>query len=99
MILCLGHFINSRFSKKKDIICSINIIKSQLNQNTKFKLLYQYIYFLYNMIFYTSPDILKKMIDEDLHCRLMELFPFEEDYESNIDNNNNINEIIYTKNS
>ena len=92
MILCLGHFINSRFSTKKDIICSINIIKSQLNQNTKFKLLYQYIYFLYNMIFYTSPDILKIMIDEDLHCRLMELFPFEEDYESNIDNNN-INEI------
>ena len=92
MILCLGHFINSRFSTKKDIICSINIIKSQLNQNTKFKLLYQYTYFLYNMIFYTSPDILKIMIDEDLHCRLMELFPFEEDYESNIDNNN-INEI------
>ena len=93
IILCLGHFINSRFSKNKDILCSINIIKSQLNKNIKFTSLFQFVYILYNLILYASPDICKKMIEEEMHIRLMELFPFDENYENDINNNNTNNEI------
>ena len=79
LISSLGHFINSRFSKNKDILCSINIIKSQLNKNTPFESLLQYFYILYNLVLYKDPDIIKKMIDQEIHKKLMELFPFDEE--------------------
>ena len=96
LILCLGHFINSRFSKNKDILCSINIIKSQLNKNTPFESLLQYFYILFNLVFYKDPDIIKKMIDEEIHKKLMELFPFDEEKFIIINKDrkyNNINDI------
>ena len=97
LILCLGHFINSRFSKNKYILFSINIIKSQLNHNNNFQRLTAYINILYNLAYTKNCEIIKKMIDEEIYKPLMEIFPFDEDnfskfYDStkNNDNNNNI---------
>lgn len=96
IILCLGHFINSRFSKNKDILCSIKIIKSQLNKVTPIQTLLQYVYILYNSILYKDSVVCKKMIDEKMHEILMELFPFEKDETFNFKinkKNNHINDI------
>ena len=50
LIKCLGHFIDSRFDKNKNILCSIKIIKSQLNKNTPIDLLEKYVPFDDNII-------------------------------------------------
>ena len=95
LILCLGHFINSRFSKNKYILFSINIIKSQLNHNNNFQRLTAYINILYNLAYTKNCEIIKKMIDEEIYKPLMEIFPFDEDnfskfYDSTKNNDNNI---------
>ena len=95
VILCLGHFINSRFSKNKYILFSINIIKSQLNHNNNFQRLTAYINILYNLAYTKNCEIIKKMIDEEIYKPLMEIFPFDEDnfskfYDSTKNNDNNI---------
>ena len=94
LILCLGHFINSRFSKNKYILFSINIIKSQLNHNNNFQRLTAYINILYNLAYTKNCEIIKKMIDEEIYKPLMEIFPFDEDnfskfYDSTKNNDNN----------
>jgi hypothetical protein len=96
LILTIGHFINSRFSKNKGILCSINIIKSQLNKKTPFESLVRYFNILFNLVFYNDPDIIKKMIDEEIHIKLMDLFPFDEQsfiFVHKNTKNNNINDI------
>ena len=96
IILTIGHFINSRFSKNKGILCSINIIKSQLNKKTPFESLVRYFNILFNLVFYNDPDIIKKMIDEEIHIKLMDLFPFDEQsfiFVHKNTKNNNINDI------
>ena len=96
LILCLGHFINSRFSNNKNMLFSIKIIKSQLNNNTNFHRLLTYIYILYNLVYYHNPEIIKKMIDEEIHKSLMDIFPFDDisltSFNKN-SKNNNINDI------
>ena len=96
LILCLGHFINSRFSNNKNILFSIKIIKAQLNNNTSFQRLLSYVYILYNLVYSQNPEIIKKMIDEEIHKSLMEIFPFDDNsylsFNKNI-KNNNINDI------
>ena len=96
LILCLGHFINSRFSSNKNILFSIKIIKAQLNNNTSFQRLLSYVYILYNLVYSQNPEIIKKMIEEEIHKSLMEIFPFDDNsYPSFNKNtkNNNINDI------
>ena len=78
LILCLGHFINARFSKNKNMLFSIKIIKAQLNNNTDFHRLKTYVYILYNLVYSQNPEIIKKMIDEEIHKSLMEIFPFDD---------------------
>lgn len=78
IILTIGHFINSRFSKNKGILCSINIIKSQLNKKTPFESLVRYLNILFDLVIYNDSDVIKKMIDEEMHIKLMDLFPFDE---------------------
>ena len=43
LILCLGHFIESGYTNNKDNLCSIKIIKSQLNKNFELKKLLRYV--------------------------------------------------------
>ena len=87
--------INSRFSKNKYILFSINIIKSQLNHNNNFQRLTAYINILYNLAYTKNCEIIKKMIDEEIYKPLMEIFPFDEDnfskfYDSTKNNDINI---------
>ena len=96
LILCLGHFINSRFSNNKNMLFSIKIIKAQLNNNTNFHRLMTYTHILYNLVYSQNPEIIKKMIDEEIHKSLMEIFPFDDISFSSFNKNtknNNINDI------
>lgn len=101
LILCLGHFINSRFSKNKDILCAVIIIKQQLNKITPFESILKYLYILYNLVLYRDSIIYKKMIDENIHEKIMEIYPFEEDNYEQIKKNikyNNINDVNIKEN-
>ena len=91
LIKCLGHFIDSRFDKNKNILCSIKIIKSQLNKNTPIDLLEKYVHILYNLCFYKDPVIIKKMIDEDIYKILINIFPFDDNIISKLNINQNMN--------
>ena len=93
LIICLGHFIDSRFDKNKDILYSISIIKSQLNKSIPTQSLVKYVYILYNLALYKNDVIIKKMIDEDIHKTLMELFPFNEEKYVNTKNDDKFNYI------
>ena len=87
LILCLGHFIESGYTNNKDNLCSIKIIKSQLNKNFELKKLLRYVYIMYKLAKYNNPEIYKKMIEDEIHKSLMDIFIFDEDIENRSDIN------------
>ena len=97
LILCIGHFINSRFSDNSCLI-SIKIIKTQLNANIPLEIVVKYVYILYNLSYYNEEKVYIEMIKNDIPTVLMNIYPFNnektEKYykEKEEDINNNIKE-------
>ena len=83
LIICMGHFIISRFGDN-NTLCSIKIIKTQLNQNIPIDLLIKYVYILYNLTFFQNQKVYEEMIKNEIQKDLMNIYPFT-------DNNININ--------
>lgn len=78
LILCMGHFVNSRFGDD-NILCIIKIIKSQLNNNLSLELLFRYVFILYNLSYYNNPKIYEEMIKNEIQKDFMKIYPFKED--------------------
>ena len=76
LILCIGHFVNSRFLSNVNIISSIKIIKTQLKPNLSVNILVQYVYILYNLSLYNDPKIYKALINYEIYKELMNIYPF-----------------------
>ena len=75
LILCIGHFVNSRFGDN-NIICSIKIIKTQLNSSTPNELLIKYTYILYNLVYYKNQKVYEEMTKNEIQKDLMNIYPF-----------------------
>ena len=99
LILCIGHFVDSRFGDP-NILCSIKIIKTQLNSNMPVELLTQYVYILYNISFYADPKIIEEMVKNEIQKDFMKIYPFNIEYDTKINKkyeekkNNHNNDII-----
>jgi len=94
MILCIGHFINSRFDNNRNILSSIKIIKTQLDKNIPVRNLVEYVYILYNLSLSNNIKTYEAMVKYEVEKCLMDIYPFENDIkikELNEENKNSIN--------
>lgn len=82
LIICLGHFIKSRFGDN-NILCSIKIIKSQLYLNLPAETLFRYVYILYELSYYNKPEVFETMIKYQIQKDFMNIYPFEENNKEN----------------
>ena len=82
LILCIGHFVNSRFGDN-NILCSIKIIKSQLNTNVPIELLTRYVYIIYNLVYYNNQKLFEEMIKNEIQIELMKIYPFTNNNKNN----------------
>ena len=93
IIICIGHFANSRFCDN-NIINSIKIIKSQLNTNLPIELLRRYFYVLYDLGYYNNQKVYEEMIKHEIHKDLMNIYLFISVNKKNEEKNNE-NKFIY----
>lgn len=99
LILCLGHFINSRILNN-NILTSIKIIKTQLKPNLPAELLTHYVYILFNLSQYNNKKVHEEMIKNEIQVDLMNVFPFDKENFKEFNsknkelNNNDSNSII-----
>ena len=94
IILCIGHFINSRFDNNRNILSSIKIIKTQLVKNMPVRNLLEYVYILYNLSLSKNIKTYEAMVKYEVEKNLMDIYPFENDIkikEFKEENNNSIN--------
>ena len=105
IILCIGHFIVSRY-QDENIYTSIKIIKTQLKPNLPVKLLLQYVYIINNLSLYNYEKFEQEMVKNKLYEDLMKIYPFDKqnmndanknDKNKELNNNNNISIIIDEK--
>ena len=94
IILCIGHFINSRFDNNRNILSSIKIIKTQLVKNMPVRNLVESVYILYNLSLSNNIKTYEAMVKYEVEKNLMDIYPFENDIkikELNEENNSLIN--------
>ena len=93
IILCIGHFINSRFENNRNILSSIKIIKTQLVKNMPIRTLIEYAYILYNLSLSNNSKTYEAMVKYEIEKNLMDIYPFENDIKIKELNEENINSI------
>ena len=91
IILCIGHFINSRFDNNRNILSSIKIIKTQLVKNMPVRNLLEYVYILYNLSLSKNIKTYEAMVKYEVEKNLMNIYPFENDIKLKELNEENIN--------
>ena len=85
LILNMGNFIfNSNKEYIKQYIKIIKIIKTQINSSTDFKLLNQFIFFIYNILLFNSEEIINEIFKEEIIKKLINIYPFEINDENTI---------------
>ena len=85
LILNMGNFIfNSNKEYIKQYIKIIKIIKTQINSSTDFKLLNQFIFFIYNILLFNSEEIINEIFKEEIIKKLINIYPFKINDENTI---------------
>ena len=92
LLICIGNFTlnpNKKYIKQYFLI--IQLIKAHLNSftntntNANIKCLNKYIFFLHNLISLNSNEILKEMVKEEIYKKLINIYPFQNNFKDDED--------------